>query len=65
MDNVFYLNGTKTLIFRKEKDKYITFNPNKLEFYSINLIGSEILFLISKGLNIIKNNLNKLGFNIK
>lgn len=62
MDNVFYLNGTKTLILRKENDKYITFNPDKLEFYHVNLIGAEILFLISKNLNkenIIKTMLSK------
>ena len=46
--SVFYINGIKKLIFRKEGNKYITFNPIDLEFFRINLIGAEILFLISE-----------------
>lgn len=48
MEDVFRIKGIKTLILRREKDKYITFNPIKLEYYTINEIGAEILYLISK-----------------
>lgn len=49
MKDVFYIEGEKKLIFRKEKNEYITFNPINLEFYSINFIGAEILYLIALG----------------
>lgn len=46
--NVFYILGKKYLIFRKEGDYFISFDPIALEFVKINLIGSEMLYLISK-----------------
>ncbi|MBZ9637474.1 PqqD family protein [Clostridium sp. FP1] len=46
--NVFYITGKKNLIFRKEGECFISFDPLALEFVKINLIGSEILYLISK-----------------
>lgn len=48
MKDVFRIKGVRTLILRKEKDKYITFNPIKLEYYTINEIGAEILYLVSQ-----------------
>ena len=48
MKDVFHIKGVRTLILRKEKDKYITFNPIKLEYYTINEIGAEILYLVSQ-----------------
>jgi hypothetical protein len=48
IDDIFYIYGEKLLIFRKEGDFYITFNPEELQYYKINLIGAEILYLISK-----------------
>lgn len=48
MEEVFYIHGKKLLIFRKEGDFYITYNAEQLEHYKVNIIGSEILYLISK-----------------
>lgn len=46
--NVFYIAGKKNLIFRKEGEYFISFDPLALEFVKINLIGSEMLYLISQ-----------------
>lgn len=54
MDNVesFWIQGTKKLIFRREGEEYITFNPEDLEFLQINEVGAMILFLISRDFNL-------------
>ena len=44
----FFIEGEKNLIFRKEGDKYITFDPERLEFFKLNHIGAEIMYYISK-----------------
>ncbi|WP_125152666.1 PqqD family peptide modification chaperone [Clostridium rectalis] len=50
MDEItaFYIEGEKTLIFRKEGKFFISFDPIDLEFVKINMIGSEMLYLISQ-----------------
>lgn len=48
MEDVFFIHASKLLIFRKEEEDYITFSPEKLEYYKVNFIGAEILYLISK-----------------
>ena len=57
MPKSFYIEGSKTLIFRREGDKYITFDPEKLEFSRLNIIGAELLYLVSLNLNY--NNIKK------
>lgn len=47
IEDVFYIYGKKLLIFRKEGDSYITFSPEQLEYYKINFVGAEILYLIA------------------
>lgn len=44
----FYISGKKDIIFRKEGDFFISFDPIALEFIEINMIGAEILYLISE-----------------
>jgi len=48
ISNCFILEGTRDLIFRKEREEYMFFDPLSLECYSINESGAEILCLISK-----------------
>lgn len=43
----FYLEGSKTLLFRREGNVYITFDPERLEFLKLNLIGAEIMYYVS------------------
>lgn len=47
--DTFYISGIKELIFRREEDFFINFDPDALEFIKINMSGAKILFLISKG----------------
>lgn len=56
MENVssFTISGTKNILFRKEYDGYVFFEPHSLEFYTVNQSGAEILYLISKGYDYIK-----------
>ncbi|WP_279146139.1 hypothetical protein [Clostridium tyrobutyricum] len=46
--NYFIIEGTKDLIFRKEGENFIFFDPYGLEYYRTNYTGAEILYLISK-----------------
>lgn len=46
--NCFIIKGSKDLIFRREGERYICFDPIGLEFYEINETGACILFLISE-----------------
>lgn len=46
----FYVKGKKTLLFRKEGDSYITFDPGCLDFFKLNFIGAEIMYGISIGM---------------
>lgn len=52
MVDCFLVEGEKTLIFRKEGDKYITFDPERLEFFKLNRVGAEIMYYISKRLSL-------------
>lgn len=45
--NYFYIEGNKILLFRKEGDNFITFDPERLEFLKLNFIGAEIMYYIS------------------
>ncbi len=42
------INGTKKIIFRKEGNVFICFDPIDLEFYEVNMTGACILFLVSE-----------------
>ena len=44
----FIIHGSKDLIFRRESEDFIFFDPYDLEFYRVDFIGAEILYLISK-----------------
>lgn len=46
--NSFNINGRKILIFRREADYFVSYDPVKLEIYSVNFIGAEMLYLISE-----------------
>lgn len=46
--NCFVIEGAKKIIFRKEEEKYICFDPVALEFYEVNEAGACILFLIAE-----------------
>ena len=50
MDEIkmFCINGTKKIIFRKEGNVFICFDPIDLEFYEVNMTGACILFLVSE-----------------
>lgn len=67
----FCISGTKDLIFRREGEEYITFNPDDLEFMRINEVGAIILYLISQEFNLqdivnfFKENSNKKKEGIK
>jgi len=51
MKDSFILNCKKRLIFRKEFVGYVAFDPVGLEFYTLNEIAAEIMYLVSEGLN--------------
>lgn len=46
--NCFVIEGSKKLIFRKEDDRYICFDPEGLEFYEVNETAACILFLVAE-----------------
>ena len=46
----FILDCKKSLIFRKEYKGYVVFDPIGLEFYIMNEIAAEIMYLLSEGL---------------
>ena len=46
--NCFIINGSKKLIFRREGEKYVCFDPVTLEFYEVNEAGACILYLVSE-----------------
>ena len=46
--NCFIIHGSKDLIFRRESEDFIFFDPYDLEFYRVDFIGAEILYLIYK-----------------
>ena len=48
MKDVFKITGNKTLIFRKEGDRYLTFDPIAFEFVELNLMGGRIMRSISQ-----------------
>lgn len=49
LEDKFVIHGNNTLIFRREGNKYITFDPVGLEYYDLNLIGAEICYCIAQG----------------
>lgn len=56
-DDVFIIRGIKDIIFRKEdkeeeSKQWVTFDPGALEFYTLNTVGAEIFYCISKNLSI-------------
>ena len=48
---MFFIDGRKKIIIRREEDFFICFDPMALEFYEINEEGACILFLISEKQN--------------
>jgi len=48
--DVFVLDCKKPLIFRKEYKGYVVFDPMGLEFYVMNDIAAEIMYLLSEDL---------------
>jgi hypothetical protein len=48
LPDAFFIFGKKKLIFRKEENEYISFDPFDLDFIKLNKTGAEILYLISK-----------------
>ena len=50
LPNYFTLECEKpdVLIFRKEGDMYITFDPVNLEYYKLNKTSTQIIYLISQ-----------------
>lgn len=64
MLDYFFIEGEKALIFRKEGDKYITFDPEWLEFFKLYHIAEiDIIYFILRCSfsTHIKNTLKKLG----
>lgn len=52
----FVIEGKKNFIFRREpmysrNSEWVVFDPNALEFYSLNTIAAEIFFVIYKELS--------------
>lgn len=67
LPRIFYIFGSKTLIYRKEEDYYISFDPQDLDFVKLNICGAEIMYLISKDIpyiEIIKQISNKYNIPI-
>lgn len=48
----FKLNINKIYIVRIDGKYYSTFDPIDLTFYKINKLGAEILYMISKGIEV-------------
>lgn len=46
--DAFYISGKKDLLFRREDDLYINFDPVNLESIKLNISGAKIMFLISQ-----------------
>ena len=44
----FIIHGNRDLIFRRENNFYIVYDPYELEFYKFNEFSAEIMYLISK-----------------
>jgi hypothetical protein len=64
--DVFTINGTKMLTFRKETEFFISYDPTELEAYTLNEIGAEIMWLISNKTHyndIIKYFISNYGIN--
>lgn len=44
----FKLKGKKDLIFLKNEDIYTVYDPIYLEYYEVDEVGAELLYLLSK-----------------
>ena len=56
-ENVFIIKGKKNIIFRREKmftenEEWVTFDPEALEYYTLNTSGAEFFYIIYKNLSI-------------
>ncbi len=50
--NKFTIKGKKDLIFLKNENAYTVYDPINLEYYEIDELGAEILYLLSKNFSI-------------